>query len=100
MAKEGGSLYEDLKHVQLLAAENQLEYEPDLSDTVTDKAIVEDKKKRTLEHNSEAYRKEHGQRLQHINSNRGVQWFILALLASNLANIREEVKPFSTGRLN
>lgn len=54
------------------AADNQLEYEPDLRDIVTDKAVLEDGNKWTLEHNSDIYRKKHGQRPWYTDSNRGM----------------------------
>nr|DBA13207.1 TPA_asm: L polymerase [Para molly bornavirus] len=88
------------KHVQLEYQGEGIEYEPDLSDIITDKAIIETRSHWPYEYNAWAYSDKYKCRLQRSTEGPGTRRLIKAMLDGKLEDIPAMLKPFEDGAVN
>nr|DBA13195.1 TPA_asm: L polymerase [Wuhan sharpbelly bornavirus] len=91
--------HNEYRHVTLDYQGKGLTFEPDLSDIVTDKAIIESKDHWTWEYNAHAYRIKHSESLIRNTETPGVKRLIIALLQGRLDNVEEKMDPFINGKV-
>lgn len=92
--------YYYFKNVVLEYQGEPLQFEPDLSDIVTDKAIIESREHWTYEFNTRAHNDKHGSRLKHLKETPGDKRLIKAMLSGKLENIKELLEPYVDGNVN
>ncbi|DBA13189.1 TPA_asm: L polymerase [electric eel bornavirus] len=92
--------YYHYRDVKLLNQGISLTFEPDLSDIITDKAIIETKNHWTYEFNAMQYHQKHKERLQRITDGPGIKRLIIALLDGRLDDIRKQLEPFIQGEVS
>ncbi|DBA13175.1 TPA_asm: L polymerase [finepatterned puffer bornavirus] len=98
--RDGTWRYDMFKHVELGYQNVPLEFDPDLNDIITDKAIIEDRTRWTYEYNMEAYKKKHGTRLNRTSEDPGHKRLIKAALAGDLDHLEDTLKGYSSGEID
>ncbi|DBA13183.1 TPA_asm: L polymerase [little skate bornavirus] len=92
--------YSDFSAVELQRQDFVFDMDPDLSDIITDKSIIENKRKWTYEFNRAAYRSKHGSSLNHIDDDPGHKRLIKAYLSGCLDDIPSLIKDYSDGNIH
>ncbi|DBA13213.1 TPA_asm: L polymerase [Bombay duck fish bornavirus] len=92
--------YRVFKHVQLEYQGEGVEYEPDISDIITDKAIIETRSHWPYEYNAWAYSDKYHSRLQRSTEGPGTRRLIKAMLDGKLEDIPAMLRPFEGGEIN
>lgn len=77
-----------------------LQFEPDLSDIVTDNAIIESRDHWTYEYNTKTYSDKHHRRLRHLADTPGDKRLIKVMLNGKLEDIKGLLEPYVGGTVN
>lgn len=77
-----------------------LDFDPDLNDIITDKAIIQDRTRWTYEYNGEAWQNKHRSRMVKLAEEPGHKRLIKAALSGELDNLKESLRGYQEGEIN
>lgn len=92
--------YTYFKDVLLQYQGDPLQFEPDLSDIVTNKAIIESRAHWTYEYNARAYSDKLNTKLRHLLDSPGDKRLIKTMLNGKLEDIKKILEPYVSGTIN